>query len=289
MKKLKRLKLIGGLEPSQILNFNNYNNIEYLYLDININSKNSDLFKNKIFNYFINYQKLKSLNLKKNISFIKFDKFYNFNFPIKLNSLNLINIDGNSLINILNNNNKLIINIKELKIQNILFNLNEFNNLINLLINFKSLLKLSINKIIIANKLYQNLECSHISIFEYITKIIKNIPDLIELDVSNNNYEKSFFEKFDFNNIKINMPKKLLCLKIFNDNIPIKLSILKKLVEVFGYVLDLNNNYLTINDENDENIKKNKIFKSNNLECNFNEVNNDNEEINYIHFNKNFA
>ena len=74
--------------------------------------------------------------------------------------------------------------------------------------------------------------------------IFKNIPSLIELDISNNIYNERLFKHPIFGNIILSIPKKLLNLKIFNSDIPISQKTFNFLTQSFGLVLDLDNNYL---------------------------------------------
>ena len=211
MKKLKNLSLIGGIEPSQLFNFNNFMNIEYLYLDININIDTYNKFKNIMINYFTNFKNLKTLKLKKKISLQNNDNFFIFNFPPKLINIFLENITGYNLLNLLNNNKQYLKNIQEFQIKKILFEKEELSNLISLFSDFKSLNKLSINKINIQTQ-YNEI----ISIYDFMSKIFKYAPSLTELDLSNNTHEKDLFIQKDFETIINSKPAKLLNLKIFN-------------------------------------------------------------------------
>ena len=224
--------------------------------------------QNKFNNYFINFKNLKSLYLIKRISFINIDKFYNFDFPPNLKTLGLINIDGNSLIDILNYNNKYLINIKELKIERISFKYHMFDKFIEILNDFKSLLKLSINKIIFVEDSYKYTKFDFV---DSIIKICKTVGSLIELDISNNNINNNEKLLYKLLRLKFYLPSKLLCLKLFDDNLPIKYSNVSSLLCSFNEILDLNNKYVNIIYDKELKYNNNKkiTFKSNNLKCNF--------------------
>ena len=102
MKRLKRIKILGGLKPNQLINYKNKNikNIEYLNIDLNLSFDNVESYKNKIYNYFNLFENLKSFAIANCDSFYK-NKFYNFIFPPKIIHLNLNNIDGITIISLL--------------------------------------------------------------------------------------------------------------------------------------------------------------------------------------------
>ena len=268
MTNLKRLKIIGGLEPGQMLNFTNFTNIEYLYFDIIINNDNYYLYKNKMLYYFINFKNLKSLYLIKRISFININKFYNFDFPPNLKILGLINIDGNSLMDILHYNNKHLINIEEFKIERISFKYHIFDYFIGILNYFKSLSKLSINKIIFVEDSYKYSNFDFVDCIKIICKIVQS---LIELDISNNNINNNEKLLNKLLELKFYLPSKLICLKLFDDNLPIKYSKVSSLLCSFNEILDSNNKNVNIiyDEELKYNNNKKITFKSNNLKCNF--------------------
>lgn len=211
MKNLKNLIIIGGFDISQLLNFQNYEKIENLNIDINITKENYEYSNDLALNYFSKFKNLKKLEIEKRASMNNFNKFYIFIFPSKLTCINLINIDANSLIILLISNKKYLSNIKELKIENVIFNDNEFDNLLAIFKDFKSLIKLSINKIKLPQK-YLGDD----SIFNYIDLIFENIPSLIELDLTNNNL---IIEDYKYNKIREFIPKTFLSLKILSSNI----------------------------------------------------------------------
>ena len=67
------------------------------------------------------------------------------------------------------------------------------------------------------------------------------------------------------------MPSKLICLKLFDDNLPIKYSKVSSLLCSFNEILDSNNKNVNIiyDEELKYNNNKKITFKSNNLKCNF--------------------
>ena len=208
MKNLKNLNIIGGFDVSQLLNFQNFDKIENLNIDIHITKENYEYSKDLVLNYFSNFKNLRNLGVEKRASIQSFNKFYIFNFPSTLTCINLINIDGNSLIILLITNKIYLNNIKELKIENVVFNDNEFDNLLCLFKDFKSLIKLSINKIKLPKKYFGDD-----SIFSYLHLILENIPSLIELDITNNNL---IYDKFIYNQIPKYVPKTFLSLKVLS-------------------------------------------------------------------------
>ena len=212
MKNIKNLTIIGGFDLSQLLNFQNYEKIENLNIDINITKENYEYSNDLSLNYFSNFKKLKILGVEKRASINSLNKFYIFIFPSTLTCINLINIDAYSLIILLITNKKYLSNIKELKIENVIFNYEEFDNLIAIFKDFKSLIKLSINRIKLPKKYIGDD-----SIFNYIYFIFENIPSLMELDITNN---KLIFDEYKYNKIKEYIPKTFLSLKILSSNIP---------------------------------------------------------------------
>ena len=110
--------------------------------------------------------------------------------------------------------------------------------------NFKSLLRLSINEI--------GMHTSYF--YKTIPNIIKNIPSLIELDISHNYYTEEFLKGKLFKDIKLSIPKNLLSLKIFNPNISITKQTFDYLIETFGFVIDLENNYPKISQKENKEI-----------------------------------
>jgi hypothetical protein len=64
MKKLKKLKIIGGFSLKDLMNFYNYNNIEYFNVEFDDLTKNDNQVYAP-FNYFVDFKKLKSLTFGK--------------------------------------------------------------------------------------------------------------------------------------------------------------------------------------------------------------------------------
>ena len=243
MKKLKNLKIIGGFSLKDLMNFYNYSNIEYFNVELDdLRINDSQIYSP--FNYFTDFKKLKSLTIgKKNI----IDDFFVFSFPPNLNCLNLKNIDGEIVINLLKENIDKLASLVEFKLEKCNFDYKELDNLLNLMYNFKSLLRLSINK----------AGYHPIHFFEIMPKIIKNIPSLIELDISRNNNKERYLKGDLFKNIKLSIPKNLLSLKIFDPDKEITKQTFDYLIKSFGSVLDLENNYPKISQKE---INKNSNF-----------------------------
>ena len=241
MKKLKSLKIKTDLRPNQIINFKNRKNLEHFDINLDLNDKNIELYNYSMYSYFKSFEQLKSLTIEikeKNKS-IKNQNIPNLSLPLQLNSLSLTNIEGKYLISLFKGNEKEITNIEELKIDNSNFKNEDFQSLVNLFISFKSLKKLSLNRI-------KEINCfsdSESMLYNNMPIILKNIPNLIEMDISNNNYKESILKSKIFEIIRLSLPKKLLSLKIFNSDIPISHKTFNYLVESFGFVLDFDGNY----------------------------------------------
>ena len=242
MKNLTKLKIIGCLQLNQLINFKNKENIEYFNIDYNFSDDNIQSYQNELYNYFFNFKNLKYLTIsnKSELSFFKFI------FSSKLSFINLSNIKGENFLSLLKENKNHINHIKELKLKNSDFETEDFQNLIDLFSLFKSLLRLSLNKININTTLINLLEIENKYFYESIPIIFLNLPSLIELDISDNIYEEKIFKNDIFENIRLSIPKKLLSLKIFNNEIPISQKCFNYLIEIFGLVLDLDNNFPNI-------------------------------------------
>ena len=237
MKRLKRVKILGGLKPNQLINFknNNIKNIEYLNIELNLSFDNIESYKNKIYNYFNLFQNLKSFTLANSDSFYK-SKFYNFIFPPKIIHLNLASIDGIEIISILKENKKNLKFIEKIKIKNSNFDKKNYDILIGLLIYFKSLIKLSLNKINISASLTGVKEDYYF--YKSIPIIFKNVPTILELDISNNEYKGKNFNNKIFQNIRLSTPKKLINLKISDDNNSLLQNNINYLNDIFGPLID---------------------------------------------------
>ena len=247
MDKLKNIKIIAGLKINQLIDFKNIEKIENFNVDLDLQN---NIINYSTLSYFSKFPKLKTLKigLTKLSKDIKIPKLY---LPAELNSLSLKNIEGNYILSLLTDNSNNLIDIEELKIENAVLTKEDYKSLINLFNSFKSLKKLSLNKIDIDNSkdelsLLAFKVVNFYEFYEQIPLILKNIPSLIELDISNNEYNQSLFKSQTFENIRLAIPQKLLSLKIFNSDIPISQKTLDFLTESFGLVLDLDNNYPNI-------------------------------------------
>ena len=237
MKKLKRLKFTGGLYLKDLLNFDNYSNIEYFNIEL-CNITKSDIEIHLPFYYFANFKKLKSLTIMYKHRIDREDYFFEFRFPPNLNSLNLRNVKGKTIISLLKENLDYLAALEEFKLEKCFFDIEDLDNLLNLMDNFKSLLRLSLKELGI-NTNY---------LFELIPKIIQKITLLIELDISHNYYyREDFFKNERIKNISLSIPKSLLSLKIFSPIMsPISIKTFEYLIETFGFVLDLEDNHPNI-------------------------------------------
>jgi hypothetical protein len=249
MKKLKKLKIIGGFSLKNLMDFYNYSNIEYFHVELDDLSKNdSQIYAPS--NYFFDFKKLKSLTFGKKDKIDDFFEFQ-FSFPPNLNCLNLKNIKGKTIISLLSENIDNLAALEEFKLEKCHFDSKDLDNLLNLTGNFKSLLRLSINEI--------GMHISHF--YKTIPNIIKNIPSLIELDISRNYYKEKYLTGYIFKNIKLSIPKSLSSLKIFHPEIAITKQTFDYLIETFGFVLDFENNYPKISQkEINEDLDFLKIF-----------------------------
>ena len=250
IKKLKNLKMILDINPKDLNNFKNKNNIEYLNIDVNLFYNNLDLFPIDLTNYFIDFKNLKSLTITKkeyvnlmNDNNILFE-FFEFIFPINLKSLNLYNFDDTIIIPLLNKNHNHLMYIEEFKLENSKFENETFQILSDIFNSFKNLQKLSLNKIDIINSLNNKNEEN--IFYEFIPLILKNKQSLIELDISHNKCDEKIFKSNLFKNIQLSIPKKLFSIKIFDEEKTISEKTFNLLKELFGYTLDLENNYPNI-------------------------------------------
>ena len=237
MKKLKRLKIIVGFYLKDLMNFFNYTNIEYLNVELYYITK-GDFEKYSPFNYFVNFKKLKSLTIVKKHGIDTQNYFFEFRFPPNLNSLCLRNIKGKIIISLLKENLDYLAALEEFKLEKCFFDIEDLDNLLNLMDNFKSLLRLSLNEAGV-NTNY---------LFELVPKIFKKINLLIELDISHNYYFKEeFFKSEQIKNISLSIPKSLISLKVFDPRMmPISKETFDYLIETFGFVLDLEDNHPNI-------------------------------------------
>lgn len=249
MKKLKQLKMIGGISPNELFNLENKGNIQCLNIDINLLFNNVEIFSANLCNYFNNFINLKNLTLKNNDCFkiTNNNIFFEFIFPPKLKSLYLINFEDATIIPLLKKNKQNLNNIEEFKLDSCHFTHENYSSLIDLFSCFKYLLKLSINKIDFKSS-YKSL-IEDISFFDYIPSILKNVPTLIELDLSDNNYNEKILRSKIFKEISLLIPKKLYCFNIFNREIPVTSQSFNYLAKLFGSLLYYDDNFPNINDK----------------------------------------
>ena len=260
MKTLKKLKLIIEIKINQLINyFKNYNNLESFNIYFDLQDKDIELYRSAIYYYFTSFSKLKYLTITLNEQKLSDDiKTPIIGLPPKLTSFNIINTKGEYLLSLLKRNEKNIFGLEELKIENVSFEAKDYESLTNLFKSFKNLKKLALNRI----KIIQHLEymgniiflidknCSKKIFYEKVPLIIKNIPTLIELDISDNEYDDKLLKGELFEKIRLSIPKNILSLKIFNSENSIYQKTFTYLVETFGFVLDLNNNYPKIEEDN---------------------------------------
>ena len=64
----------------------------------------------------------------------------------------------------------------------------------------------------------------------------------MQLDISNNQYDSDIINSKLFENIRLALPKKLMSLKIFNNDIGISQKDIDHIKTTFGSVIDLENN-----------------------------------------------
>ena len=123
-----------------------------------------------------------------------------------------------------------------MEINNSYFDKKNYDILIGLLIYFKSLIKLSLNKINISASLTGVKEDYYF--YKSIPIIFKNVPTILELDISDNEYKGKNFNNKIFQNIRLSMPKKLINLKIFDDNSSLLQNNINYLNDIFGPLID---------------------------------------------------
>ena len=235
MKKLKSLKIIGGLTFQTLISFSNFENIEILNVRFD---QTFSYFDSEEIEYFSYFHNLKSLTFSFEITCLydRFDFFLPISkLPPKITSISFISVKGECLMQILTNNVKNLSLLEELRIDDIEFGNNDFTKLVEIFSSFKYLIKLSLNRIRFVKKKH--------NIYQYVPKIFENIPSIIELDISNNRYDSDILRGELFEKIRLTLPKKLLSLKIFNDDIAISEKAFNHIIETFGLVIDLENNY----------------------------------------------
>ena len=249
MPKLKHLKIIGGISPKELSNFNNIKNIEYLNIGIDLYYEKVEIFPINLNNYFINYENLNTLIIESMDSFkISNDKnsSFSFIFPPKLKFINLINFDDTIIIPLLEKNKKNLKNVEEIKLENCHFIHEKFSIMVDLFSCFKNLIKLSLNKIDFKSSYKSIME--DIILYDYVPSLLKSVPSLIELDISNNQYNDKILKSNIFKEIKKSIPKKLFSLNIFNREISVTSKAFDYLTKVFGSLLYFDINYPIIDD-----------------------------------------
>lgn len=189
--KLKHVKIISAKEISKIMRFRNNTNIQYFNVDFYLIND-----KNDINEYFSKFLELKSLILENKNSFVK--PYYAFRpapksifcyFPNKLKYLELVNLDGKNIFFLLNKNNNNLANIEELIIENSNFFYDDLNCLPNLFLSYKLIEKLILNKLEICDNqiCFQDFDI-------YVSKILKNVPSIIELFVNIGEFKEKIFQ-----------------------------------------------------------------------------------------------
>ena len=249
MKKLKNLKLLGFLNIFQLNKFTENENLEYLNIELFFleSFKDELLITNldEIMTYFLkNFKNLKSLIIK-TFETLDIQHLNNFILPSNLTCLELINFRGDCLKSLLNNNKDYLNHIEEFKIENSIFV--DYFDFIQLfeIFKVKNFKKLSINKILFNNYydvlFYKEKISSFLknnAFYEKISSFLKNSSSLVELDISNNSHIPLFQKKKFFETIKSSITKKLLNLKLFNNEIIIYQNEYNYFKNLFGFVLE---------------------------------------------------
>ena len=242
MKKLKNLKLIGDhLNYYDLYNLKNDNSI----IDL---TYNFHTFKSKITDYlekhFKELRSISLINLKDNNSNKNNKEAENknaiFKFPENLSVLNFTNFTDNNflksyLIPLLNENKNKLKQIKKIKIDNCFLDIKYFEKFLSIFPLMENLLILSINNIIF----YKEFQMENL--LNFLPKIFVNARNLLELDLSNNKYKEQIFLDYSFLALSFFLPKNLVSLRLFNNQIPISKKAKKTIEEYFGYILDLEN------------------------------------------------
>ena len=161
MKKLRKLNLNFILNGEELINFKNFENIEYLNVTL-------DTLPECLKDYFINFKKIKALSIYNKCKDSNNEKKFQLIIPPALESLELRNFDLNVINSILNSNKTNLNSIKNLLVDYKTETIKDFRQLIlYYLLYFKSLKKLSIYGIV-------EKDCS---------PIFKVVPSLIELNI----------------------------------------------------------------------------------------------------------
>ena len=263
MSKLKKLKLINNSSDYKkyIRRLSN-KNIENLDIKLFGNSYNKSEYIAD-FQFLNQFQKIISLSIKKDENILhdknEVEEDYDLKekglyiLPKTLTSIKLINFelensclnqqDENLLSILLQFNENKLEQIQELILENCSFSESFFKQFIKSLQKMKFLKKISITNA----SLYPENKILYINI----PLILERSPQLIELDLSNNQYNDKMLEYLLSKNIKEVLPKNLLSLRIFNPQIPITKKIYDKMFEYFGYLLDYENVVLKEEEKNE--------------------------------------
>ena len=135
------------------------------------------------------------------------------------------------LIPLLNKNKEKLNQIKKLHLNKCFLDVIFFEKFLSILPQMSRLTILSINNIISYDKFKMK------ELLSYVPTILKNAPNLIILDISNNKYKESVFADQAFINLSNNIPKNLINLKVFNSEIPVSDKIISLLKQKFGKIL----------------------------------------------------
>ena len=195
IKKLKHLKLNFIITGEKLMEFKNFDNIEYLYVVLKT-------LPNCLKDYFAKFKKLKSLVVYNECKNSIEEKNFRLIIPSSLDSLKLRNFDLDVINSILNSSKNNLTSIKKLLIDYKAETIKDFRQLIlYYLLYFKSLKKLSIYGI-------SKQDCS---------PIFKVVPSLIEFNfrfLSPGDYYYSYNDNKDsfkfFDNLKSSMKKNII-------------------------------------------------------------------------------
>ena len=187
IKKLKYLKLNFILTGDELIDFKNFDNIEYLYVSL-------EAIPISLKDYFIKFKKIKSLVIYNKCADSTKEKKFQLIIPAGLDSLKLRNFDLEVINSILNSNKNNLASIKKLLVDYKAETVKDFRQLIlYYLLYFKSLKKLSIYGI-------SEQDCS---------SIFKVVPSLIEFNFKM--FRQLWNNTFKFyDNLKSSMKKNII-------------------------------------------------------------------------------
>ena len=135
------------------------------------------------------------------------------------------------LIPLLDKNKEKLEQIRELRLNKCFLNVFCFEKILSMLPLMNRLSILSINNIIFYDKFKMK------DLLNFVPTILKNAPNLIILDISNNKYKESIFVDEAFTNLSNNIPTNLINFKVFNREIPVSDKIIRLLKHKFGKIL----------------------------------------------------